>query len=191
MAGPGRADGLAEQPEGLPDAGAVGRLLALAAPRDAAFAFEVQPSLALAVGRFRDLGATETVGPFRLGDAVCFNLRAGRDCHVALIDVGTSGALSVLLPNAWCPAPRLDAGQTRWVPGPGFGDFVFRLAGRPGLERVVALAVPGPLPSLLPPAGRPFRQLSAEQTHTLVDFVTRLDPASWPCVVCEFTIDGD
>src|SRR5439155_78208 len=39
--------------------------------------------------------------PFRRGDRIRFHFQANRSCHVVLIDVGTSGTIAVIWPNAW------------------------------------------------------------------------------------------
>src|SRR5207248_3339080 len=91
-----------------PAAGPVERLSALARPRDSAFAVDVLPVRPDDAGRWRDITVTAArrERPFRLGDPIRFAVTADRDCHVALIDVGTSGAVAAVVPNAWCPPPE-------------------------------------------------------------------------------------
>src|SRR5262249_19811246 len=145
----------------LPPAGrALERLTALAAPRASARAIRLEPRRAAEEPRRRDVavGPGPQTGPFRLGDKVCFALEADRASHVVLIDVGTSGGVAVLLPNAWRAHAEVAGGRPYLFPGPEFPEFEFVLSGRPGRERVFALATRDPLPvPLAPQDGAAFR----------------------------------
>ena len=177
----------------LPPTGtAVDRITALTQPRPGAFGLEVFPYLPTPRRRYRDVAVEEVRAepPFRLGDEVVFQVRAGRDCFLTLIDVGTSGAVSVLVPNAKCPTPRLTTGRPAYFPGPEFGEFALRLSGRAGRERLIALAtvarpdaVPAPVPGSL------FARLGEDQLDRLAEAVRRLPAAEWSAAACEFTIE--
>ena len=89
-----------------------------------------------------------------------------------LIDIGTSGAISVVLPNRWALKATAGADHPGLFPDAGTGDFDFELAGPPGLERVVALAWEGKLSAPLSPSGEhPFRELPPSEVAALCGVV--------------------
>lgn len=161
------------------------RLLALAAPRAEGFALELT---AHARQPDRSAGA-EAESRFRLGAELVLKVRSARDCHLALIDLGTTGRVSLLLPNAMCPRPRLAAGVSALFPGPGFAEFAFVLEGEPGLERLVAVATSDPLPLPAPPAGGFFAPLTDADLEHVADAVTALPADRWAARACSFTLD--
>ena len=181
---------LPEQP--LPPApGPAALLTALTAPRSASLAVEVVPYHADAGPRSRGVSveAARADRPFRLNDSLRLTFRADRDCYVTLIDVGASGTVSVILPNAWRTQARIAGGKPHFVPDVDAPEFQFTLAGDPGRERVVALATLGPPPiALAPDSGAPFRVLRPAEVEVLAATVAELDPASWGAAACEFEI---
>jgi hypothetical protein len=176
----------------LPPAGAaVDRLTALARPRPGAFGLEVVPYPPESGRRYRDVTVEDARGGpgFRLGGEVAFRVAAGRDCHLTLVDVGTSGAVTVLVPNVLCPAPVLSAGRAEFFPGPVFGEFALRLTGRAGRERVVAVGTADPLPHPPVPPGGVFAALDPAEVAGLAAAVEQLPPAVWSAAACEFVIE--
>jgi hypothetical protein len=167
------------------------RLLALAAPRASTLEILLEPHRVDQPQPLRDLtpGPVRLDRPFRLGDTLRFAFRANRDCHVALIDVGTTGRMAVVLPNLWWPQALVRGGQLQYLPGLEFPEFEFTLSGQPGLERVVALATEGepPIP-LGPKSGEAFRALTDEDVAALADAVGLMPPSAWAACVCEFSI---
>jgi hypothetical protein len=166
---------------------ALARLSRLARPRDEGLAVSILP--ARVKEGSRDLAAAEEEEPFRLGDPICFCIRAAVDCHLVVIDVGTAGGVAAALPNRWVPSPRLAAGQTHRLPGPEFPGFSLRLSGVPGRERVVAVATREPLRVPLRPRGSDaFRELDARTLDAVTEAVAALPPADWGVAVAEFGI---
>lgn len=169
---------------------AVDRLSALAEPRQQGLSVRVRPHHAGGDWRDVTVSAARTERPFRLRDEVCFSFQVDRDSHVTLIDVGTSGAVAVLLPNGFSPRARAEAGRVHRIPGDEFTGFVLTLDGVPGRERLVALATKQPVPvTLLPPPGQAFRSLDGPALEALTDAVRRLEGGSWGAAVCDFTIE--
>jgi hypothetical protein len=124
--------------------------------------------MTLRLGDRSEIGEKSLQLPFRLGEKVCFAFQTNRECQVALIDVGTSGKVVAVLPNAWCGEARVVPGQVHLFPGPEFADFT--LGGQPGRERVFALAVVGAWPLRLVPRGsEPFRTLDPAEIDALAD----------------------
>jgi len=80
---------------------------------------------------------------YAVGDKVTFSVEAERDCYLTLIDIGTSGNLTVLFPNAYDRNNRIQAGRRYEIPGASYG-FDIHVAGPPGIERVKAIATTQP-----------------------------------------------
>ena len=78
------------------------------------------------------------------GETISFFFRTDRDAYLTLIDVGTSGTVRILFPNALQRDNRVRAGEIYTVPSRESG-FVIKVEGPPGLERVKAIATPYPL----------------------------------------------
>ena len=79
----------------------------------------------------------EKVGP---GDIVKVHFKADTDCHLTLIDIGTSGKMTRLWPNQFSGSDNLvKAGKSYSFPGPN-DRFQFKVSGPEGLERIVAVA---------------------------------------------------
>src|SRR5262249_43595529 len=152
-----------DEPDG-PGAG-LEALLALANPVGAAsLGVQLQALAADATpATTRDLivGSTRPNRPFRLGDRVRFSFWTAIACHVALLDIGTTGTVSVILPNRWRVHGRAEGGRVHEVPSRATPEFEFTLGGPPGRERVLAIATlhEPPVP-LQPEEGSPFRTLS-------------------------------
>jgi hypothetical protein len=174
-----------------PAAAAVNRLTELTAPRESPLSIHLEPRHLDEERPTRDVEVTPTPRPrpFRLGEQIRFAFQANRDCDVTLIDVGATGQVAVTLPNAWCSQARVAGGRLHFFPGGEFADFDLTLTGKPGRERVFAIATLAPLPApLQPEGGAAFRQLQPPEVDALVDGITRLDARDWAACVCEFEI---
>jgi hypothetical protein len=173
---------------------ALDRLLGLAKGPESPLSLHLRPHRADQSSTFRSITVTPTrlELPFRPGDRIRFGFQSAVDCHVALIDVGTSGAVSVVLPNNWCHSSRVRGGEPHFVPGRDFSEFEFTVGGDVGVERVLAVASLRPLPAapLLPEPGQPFRTLDGPEIDRLVAALERLEPGTWAVKSCEFTIEG-
>lgn len=76
---------------------------------------------------------------FRLGARVRVGFQANQDCWVTLVDVGTSGTVSVFYPPPPGAARPVCAGQSHYFPSAEDG-FDFVLSGQTGLETIRAYA---------------------------------------------------
>jgi len=74
-----------------------------------------------------------------VGDAIVVCFRATRDCYLTLLNLGTSGRLTIRFPNALYPDNLIRAGEFHEIPGQDYG-FEYRLQGPPGTERLKAIA---------------------------------------------------
>ncbi|HLN26512.1 MAG TPA: DUF4145 domain-containing protein [Gemmataceae bacterium] len=110
------------------------RLIALAeqSPRDFGLALWIEQ--AQASGPVRDFIADleEPVARFHLEDRVAICARAEADCHLWIIDVGTTGRNAIVFPPNSAEDNRVTAGQVVRIEG--------TLSGKSGLETVHAFA---------------------------------------------------
>ena len=76
---------------------------------------------------------------YDLGDPLTLRIESERDCYVTIFDVGTSGKVTVLLPNRFRSDNHIKAKQQVSFPGPGDG-FEYVINPPKGRERIVVVA---------------------------------------------------
>jgi hypothetical protein len=84
---------------------------------------------------------------FAPGETMAFHVTSERAGFLTLVDVGTDGMVSVLLPSPERPAVRVEAGQTLTFPGEEMG---FALGAMPPVGRAEVAAFVTPRPLALP-----------------------------------------
>jgi hypothetical protein len=173
------------------EASPIERLLSLSAPRESALSIglEVHRAEGDAPPRTASPLPKRLTHPFRLGDSVCFTFRSNQDCHLALIDVGTSGKVAVVLPNQWQKSAAVRGSRIGSFPDPDDAPFDFILGGQPGRQRLLALAWQGKLGVALEPTGEDaVRPLSGDDIIGLCDALEAMPLAKWAVCACEFEI---
>jgi hypothetical protein len=144
----------------------------------------------------RDIAVRDSREPaqYRRGDKVTVRFQAGHDCYLTLLNIGSSGRLTILFPNALHRDNFITAGRVYEIPGPG-DDFDFELQGPPGTEKLKAVATQTRvelLESSFSPDGSLFRSVpAAEGARDLAMIqrsVTRLPPRQWAEAECEFNV---
>ncbi|MFQ6048899.1 MAG: DUF4384 domain-containing protein [Phycisphaerae bacterium] len=98
------------------------------------------PHASFSVRLSTDRGSDQPV--FGIGEPMELRITATAECYVTLIDIGTSGSLTVLYPPAGREPPRLWPGQVLRLPPKGS----FRVTGPAGLDRVKVIATRRKLP---------------------------------------------
>ena len=83
-------------------------------------------------------------GLWRVGDRIRICAKVDRKCFLSLVNIGTSGSITVLLPNRFRASSEVEADEIISFPGSS-DNFAYRLKGPPGRERVIALASESPL----------------------------------------------
>ncbi len=86
---------------------------------------------------------------YQVSDPVYFTFSADRDCYVAIVDIGTSGKMTLLFPNKWHRDNKIEKGKSYRIPPEG-SDFTYKLAGPPGTEHVKVIASVNQLLSTVP-----------------------------------------
>ena len=136
------------------------------------------------------IGPPNRVRTFRLGDRIRIRIQANRSCHLILIDVGTTGRVAVLWPNAWRPDGWIEGGRVYHLPDVEDPEFTYELTGQPGQESIVALASIEPYRAipLLPEPGAAFRLLGTGEVQRLVEDLNS-DPTGWAEARSRFDIE--
>ena len=145
----------------------------------------------------RDVGVVPKSGAaYRVGDAIGVGFRASRDCYLTLLNLGTSGGLTILFPNAHQRENFVRSGDPYHIPAADSG-FEFRLQGPPGTERLKAVATLSKvllLESHFAPDGAIFDTRPASATPRDIAVVQRrverLQPQAWAEATTEFTVTG-
>jgi hypothetical protein len=130
---------------------------------------------------------------YQIGEPVTFFFKSNADAYITLIDVGTSGELRLLLPNAYHPNNFVTAGRTTSIPSSDAG-FSIRVDGPPGLERIKAIATQRPLEIFhadLNEMFKVFPQKDHERTRDLRVTLKKLEENSLAESYTEIYIVGD
>jgi hypothetical protein len=122
---------------------------------------------------------------FRLGDNIRFGLRVNRDAYVTLVNIGTSGDVTVIFPNRFHPDHFVRGGQDVLIP-PADSGFTLTVQPPAGLEQVRAIATEERVQfqaSDFGSGGAMFRSLDRAQTRNLVVGIKaereRIAPGKW------------
>ncbi len=80
-----------------------------------------------------------------IGDTLTIYFQSDKDCYVSLLDIGTSGKMTLLFPNSFYKDNFIKGGKTYSIPGDFFG-FRINVSGPAGIERIKVIATPEPFP---------------------------------------------
>src|SRR3989304_1996102 len=80
-----------------------------------------------------------------IGDTLTIYFQSDKDCYVSLLDIGTSGKMTLLFPNSFYKDNFIKGGKTYSIPGDFFG-FRINVRGPAGIERIKVIATPEPFP---------------------------------------------
>jgi len=76
---------------------------------------------------------------YEVGDTLTIYVKSHRDCYLNLLDIGTSGKLTILFPNSFYSNNFIRGGRTYSIPG-DFGRFNIDVVEPEGVERIKAIA---------------------------------------------------
>jgi uncharacterized protein DUF4384 len=99
---------------------------------------------------------------YRIGERVTLSFETNRDAYVTLVDVGTSGEVTILFPNRFSGSHAVKAGKTYSLPETT-DNYDFEIKGPPGVELVYALVTLKPvlfLPADFPSSGAAFQSMT-------------------------------
>ena len=144
----------------------------------------------------RDLAVTakRKKAAYRTGQKIVVGFRASRDCHLTLLNIGTSGKLTVLFPNSQHQDNFIQAGREYQIPADE-DDFEYLLQGPPGVEKLKAVATLKKialLESQFAPDGALFRTVEAatgaRDIGVIQKKVAAVPGAEWAEAACEFKV---
>ncbi|OFZ70672.1 MAG: hypothetical protein A2Z01_06320 [Betaproteobacteria bacterium RBG_16_58_11] len=95
----------------------------------------------------RDIAVLPGGGAFRLGDKIHVCFKSSRRCYLTLLNIGTSGKLTVLYPNGLHQDNLIQANRLYRIPGDEYG-FEYVLQGPAGSEKLIAIATEEKVPVL-------------------------------------------
>jgi hypothetical protein len=131
---------------------------------------------------------------YRIGQKIVVGFRASRDCYLTLLNIGTSGKLTVLFPNALHKDNFIKAGRDYRIPEPS-DDFEYELQGPSGTEKIKAVATLKKmdlLESNFAPDGSLFRTVDAAAGARDIGIVQKkvasAPQTEWSDSSCEFTV---
>lgn len=131
---------------------------------------------------------------YRIGQKIVVGFRANRDCHLTLLNIGTSGKLTVLFPNALHSDNFIQAGRDYRIPEAD-SEFEYELQGPDGVEKLKAIATlkkVALLESSFAPDGSLFRTVDAATGARDIGIVRKkaasLPKSEWAEDACEFSV---
>lgn len=86
----------------------------------------------------RDISIVPKAKNYRIGEKINLYFSSEKDCYLTLLNYGTSGTMTVLLPNGFSQDNFIQAGKTYAIPGEEH-RFDYILSGPPGTERIKAI----------------------------------------------------
>jgi hypothetical protein len=75
---------------------------------------------------------------YRMGERLALNFETNRDAFLTIVNVGTSGEVTILFPNRFSGGHGVKAGRTYRIPEAS-DSYELELKGPPGVELVYAL----------------------------------------------------
>lgn len=76
---------------------------------------------------------------FQVGDSIVFNFRSERDCYLNIVDINSSGEMTLLFPNRFHQDNFIRSGRTYRIPDETYG-FCLEVQPPVGRERIYAIA---------------------------------------------------
>lgn len=144
----------------------------------------------------RDVAVTakKKKADYRTGQKIVVGFRATQDCYLTLLNLGTSGRLTVLFPNSLHPDNFIQAGRDYRIPESG-DDFEYELQGPAGVEKLKAVATLKKivlLESNFAPDGSLFRTVDAacgaRDIGVVQKKVAAVPKTEWAESACEFSV---
>ncbi len=86
-----------------------------------------------------ELWTTRADATYNIGEPITFEFRANHDCYVTLVDIGTSGEVTILFPNRWHEENFVRGGRSYRVP-PKRASYKLEAAPPAGTEIVKIFA---------------------------------------------------
>ncbi len=140
------------------------------------------------------VAAKKKKGSYRTGQKIVVGFRSSQDCYLTLLNIGTSGKLTVLFPNSIHAENFIQAGRDYRIPDSD-SDFEYELQGPPGVEKLKAVATLKKVPLLetsFASDGSIFRTVDAitgaRDIGVLQKKIAAVPKTEWAEDACEFSV---
>lgn len=100
---------------------------------------------------------------FKVGDKINIKFKSSKDCYLTLLNIGTSGKLTILYPNTLHQDNFIEGGKLFEIPGDEYG-FEYQLSGPAGIEKLKAIVTESKInlvESQFSPDGNMFKIISS------------------------------
>jgi hypothetical protein len=139
----------------------------------------------------RDIAVVPKTESYRIGDKINLYFRTEKDCYLTLINYGTSGKMTMLLPNTLSQNNFIKRGRVYAIPGEDY-PFDYILSGPPGTERIKAIGTTRKINLMDMEFDRDeiFKTSSAaaRDISVVAKRIEGVAPEDWAEVVCEFKV---
>lgn len=147
-----------------------------------------------ATARDINTAPTQKQNGYHIGDKIVICFRASNDCYLTLLNIGTSGKLTILFPNALHQNNFIRANQTYRIPDADYG-FEYQLQGPAGIETLKAIATRNKvdlLESHFSTEGTLFNsrspRVAARDIGIIKTTMETIEPENWAEVSCRFNV---
>ena len=114
---------------------------------------------------------------YTIGDTLTIYVRSDKDCYLSLLDIGTSGKLTLLFPNSLYKDNFIQGGKTYSIPG-DFWGFSLKVLAPLGIERIKAIATLKPFSLVKSKIYQGFYSLEKENVRGLRDIKVNMKTLS-------------
>ncbi|NQT19253.1 MAG: DUF4384 domain-containing protein, partial [Planctomycetes bacterium] len=127
---------------------------------------------------------------YRQGDTVEIHFKADANCYVYIIDIGTSGGMYLLYPNAFHPSGAAVGGKEHVIPDPADG-YEIPVSGPAGWEGLKVIATVRPIDLGIEVKGPAIKIDDTQQREfvkKLADQLRKMRPQDWAEGAWEFFV---
>jgi hypothetical protein len=139
----------------------------------------------------KDIRVIPRTNNYRIGDKINLYFRAEKDCYLTLLNHGTSGRMTVLLPNSISKNNFIKGGSIYAIPGEDY-PFDYVLSGPAGTEKIKAIATlrKTDLIDLMYNNGEIFStsKAAAKDINVVARKIESTAPEEWAEAVYEFEV---
>jgi hypothetical protein len=131
---------------------------------------------------------------FKIGEKINIKFKSSNDCYLTLLNIGTSGKLTILFPNSLHQDNFITGGKLYEIPGEEYG-FEYQLSGPPGIERLKAIVTTSKvalIESQFTPDGNLFQTISSKAAARDIVIMEKkieaFSPGDWNEAYFEFKV---
>ncbi len=156
------------------------------------FKIELWTKQGTATPRDVDIVPAAGTAAYHIGDKITLFFRSDIDCYLTLLNLGTSGSITVLFPNLLFQNNHIIGGKTYTIPGDGY-PFEYILKGPGGIEKLRAIATANKVNLLdldFSASNRMFNSARGSAAAKDIDMIEKgvdnLELGTWSVASCKF-----